>query len=157
MFAPIDLKEFYIKKINIEHVDGEKTKTSKMGIDFSFSLAEHAENVNLFRLELKVKTGPVDKTEGIKLETCIVGFFQIDENIKEEAKRQYYMMVNGSTILYGILRGQVSLISSSLPQGKFILPTVSMQDEVKKFFDAESKKREAKSKSKKCLPKIDEK
>jgi hypothetical protein len=44
---------------------------------------------------------------------------------------QYLIRVNGGTILYGILRGEIAAFTGSFPGGKFNLPTVNMMEIVK--------------------------
>jgi len=45
---------------------------------------------------------------------------------------QYLIRINGCTILYSLLRGQVAMLTGSFPHGKFNIPTVVMHDIIKK-------------------------
>ena len=134
MTTPINLQEFLLTRMNVEYIDGKKNDTSQIKLVFSFEARANQENPNLFKMTLGVTSEPADESDGIKLDTLIDGFFELNETILDPAQKQYYVFVNGATILYGILRGQVALFSNNFPCGKFCLPTVVMQEEVKKFF-----------------------
>ena len=56
----------------------------------------------------------------------------------DEEQMQALIRINGSAILYGILRGEIAVFTGSFPGGKFVLPAVYMQDVVK---DVETKNR----------------
>lgn len=79
-------------------------------------------------LQFRIKLAPhKGKKIGYIIEAEIVGFFDFPETMSEE-QVQYLIRVNGGTILYGILRGQISLFTGSFPGGKFMLPAVYMPD-----------------------------
>ena len=61
-----------------------------------------------------------------KIDSEIVGYFSFSEEFSDEEKRQITIRINGSVILYGILRGQIATFTGSFPNGKFNLPTVNM-------------------------------
>lgn len=140
MSSPIELREFFLERLNIEFMEGENQSPEKVfSLSLSFNVATSKENENLFKLTLGVQIKPDEQASMIQIDSKIVGFFSIDPAINEPKKRQFYMFVNGSTVLYGILRGQISMITASFPSGKFNLPAVVMQEEVENFFAKQQK------------------
>ncbi len=57
----------------------------------------------------------------------ISGIFSMPESIVEEAQKAFLIRVNGCTVLYGILRGQIAIYSGSFPGQQVLLPTVHME------------------------------
>lgn len=110
----------------------EPSEPGSVEIDFLFDydVARHATEKNRFRLAFRVgvksKTpSPVDYS----LDCEIVGFFSFPEGTADDVM-QRLIRLNGCTILYGILRGQLANITGSFPRQKLILPTVMMEDVV---------------------------
>jgi len=108
----------------------EPSQPGSIDIDFLFDydVARHTAKQHIFRLALRLaaksKTPtPVD----FSLDCEIVGFFRFPEASTEETM-QRLVRLNGCTILYGILRGQLANITGSFPRQKLILPTVMMED-----------------------------
>lgn len=110
----------------------EPSQPGNVDIDFLFDydVARHATEKNRFRLAFRLgvkskSTVPVDYS----LDSEIVGFFRFPEDATDESM-QRLIRLNGCTILYGILRGQLANITGSFPRQKLILPTVMMEDVV---------------------------
>ena len=103
----------------------------------------HAAERNRFRLAFRVavksKTPtPVDYS----LDCEIVGLFRFPEDSTEETM-QGLIRLNGCTILYGILRGQLANITGAFPRQKLILPTVMMEEVVNEVEREKAQAREA--------------
>ena len=145
--STIQLSKFFITNLNIKWVKG-KASGNAIKLGFDFNLAFHEEHKNHFKLEFSVLAIPEDGFSGIRLETQIDGYFHFPEGI--DFKEMHYLAIlNGSSILYGILRGQLALITGSFPGGKFMLPAVVMEDvipEVIKMKQQEVEKQEKKQK-----------
>lgn len=47
------------------------------------------------------------------------------------------VLYNGSLILYGLLRGQIAAITGAFPTGKFMLPSVNMQQVIQNSVEKE--------------------
>lgn len=110
----------------------EPSQPGSVDIDFLFDydVAKHATEKNRFRLAFRF--GVKSKTPvpvAYSLDCEIVGFFRFPEDATDEAM-QRLIRLNGCTILYGILRGQLANITGSFPRQKLILPTVMMEDVV---------------------------
>lgn len=124
----------------------EPSEAGSVDIDylFDYDVARHATEKHLFRLNFRLaaksKTPtPVDYS----LDCEIVGFFRFPDDSTEETM-QRLVRLNGCTILYGILRGQLANITGSFPRQKMILPTVMMEDIVR---DIERQKAQARETS----------
>lgn len=122
----------------------EPSEPGSVEIDFLFDydVARHATEKKRFRLAFRVgvkskSPAPVDYS----LDCEIVGFFSFPEDTAEETM-QRLIRLNGCTILYGILRGQLANITGSFPRQKLILPTVMMEDVVN---DIEREKAQARA------------
>ncbi|MEX2381721.1 MAG: hypothetical protein WD490_05010 [Opitutales bacterium] len=74
-----------------------------------------------------------------KLDFRIQGVFRFDEGL-EEQKMQYLVRVNGGTILYGILRGMLATMTGAFPEGRINLPTIMMQDVVRRVEERRNSK-----------------
>jgi len=115
-------------RVNVAWHEPSEPGTVEIDFLFDYDVARHATEKNRFRLAFRVgvksKTpAPVDYS----LDCEIVGFFLFPEDTTEEAM-QRLIRLNGCTILYGILRGQLANITGSFPRQKLILPTVMMED-----------------------------
>lgn len=143
--STIQLSKFFITRLNIERIKGKDKEPSgeTINLGFDFDIASHAERKNQFKLEFKVMANPDDGFRGIKLEAQIDGFFYFPEGMNND-EMQYLVALNGSSILYGLLRGQLALITGSFPDGKFMLPAVVMDDVisgiVKRKYEEQQKK-----------------
>jgi hypothetical protein len=146
----MQLDAFQFTRLRIDYIEGEN-KAKKINIRIGMEPATCQENLLLFRLRLLVKLWPDKGLSGYKVDTIIEGFFKFPESFSDE-ERNYLIAVNGGTILYGILRGQLSMISGSFPQGKFVLPTVYMDEVVKNIHMNQNKIVE---KAEKAIPPVE--
>ena len=105
-----------------------------------YDVLRHHDNPYSMVLQFRIKIAPSKgQNFGYAIEAEIAGFFDFPKTMTEE-QVQYLIRVNGGTILYGILRGQISLFTGPFPGGKFMLPAVCMTDVVK---DIEARKNKA--------------
>lgn len=131
---PLQLEDFVMTKLHLEWRDPKAKTYSESGISFDYDIARHKEHDRRFMMHFRVALAP-QKTKknpdlsGYVLETEIVGLFKFPEDIEKE-KMDYLIRVNGATILYGILRGQLATMTGSFAGGRFTLPTVMMQEVV---------------------------
>jgi preprotein translocase subunit SecB len=148
MSAPVcHLDEFFMTRVNVAWHEPSEPGTIDIDFLFDYDVARHATEKNRFRLAFRVgvksKTpSPVDYS----LDCEIVGFFLFPEDTTEDTK-QRLVRLNGCTILYGILRGQLANITGSFPRQKLILPTVMMEDVVNDIEREKALAREANSSS----------
>jgi preprotein translocase subunit SecB len=130
-------------RVNIAWHEPSQPGSVEIDYLFDYDVARHAIEKNRFRLAFRVgvksKTpAPVDYS----LDCEIVGFFHFPENTKDD-DMQRLIRLNGCTLLYGILRGQLANITGSFPRQKLILPTVMMEDVVNNIEQEKAQAREA--------------
>lgn len=137
------LDEFFMTRVNVAW--HEPTQPGSVDIDylFDYDVARHTTEKQRFRLAFRLasksKTStPVDYS----LDCEIVGFFEFPEDATEESM-QSLIRLNGCTILYGILRGQLANITGSFPRRKMVLPTVMMEKVVNDIEQEKTRTRQA--------------
>lgn len=77
-----------------------------------------------FRVIMRLKIEP-SRTAEYSLESCQVLLCRILGDGATEERRKL-AAVNGATVLYGALRGQIALMTGSFPGGSILLPAVYM-------------------------------
>lgn len=129
----IQLETFHMSKVHIEfvHTEGEPLPAgpTEHSMTIDYNVAIRADDDRRYRLSLLVSVNP--NGSGMRIESQIDGFFQCPVEMPVPV-RNGTIRVNGGTILYGLLRGQLAAISGSFPSGPYILPTVSMLDIVRR-------------------------
>ena len=133
--SPLQLDEFFLTKLNIKQV-GSFTKAEEIsGQDYivkvDYDVSRNVDKKNQFRLDLRVRISLPQKSSGFSIDSEILGFFSFPLKTPED-DMQYLIRINGCTILYSLLRGQVAMLTGSFPHGKFNIPTVVMHDIIKK-------------------------
>lgn len=131
----LQLKDFLITRLHVDWKSptqpAKNEESFRDNLTVDYDVLRNPETQHLFALEFRVRVAPKNRDgAGYSIEAEIVGFFDFPETMEEE-KIQYLVRVNGGTILYGILRGQIALITGSFAGGKYTLPTVFMTDVVK--------------------------
>jgi hypothetical protein len=126
----------------------EQDPFHEQGINKTFTIGTHydilsnKENPERYLMTLKA----VDVTPAGESETTTPSFdvtgvaeFEVPAGLSEEQK---YKLVafNGGAILYGLIRGQLSMVSGVFPSGSLLLPTLNWQEVVTEI----EKKREGK-------------
>lgn len=132
----IHLEEYYLEKVLIERREPEVLGDQIIvAFDFDYRVQRNANDPNLFLLTFIVRDDPKAKApfpQIYKLDLRIQGIFRFNEGV-EDADMQYLIRVNGGTILYGILRGMLTTIMGAFPEGRINLPTVMMEDVVRRI------------------------
>jgi hypothetical protein len=125
------LNDFILTKMTIEWIPGtEESLPYNLGINYK--VFQRKDNNKRFRLNFSLDISPESNNCGYKINTEIIGFFEFPEKFSQN-QSEYLIRVNGGTILYGILRGEIANFTGSFPGGKFVLPTVSMREIVKNY------------------------
>jgi preprotein translocase subunit SecB len=130
--SSLHLEEFFITKLNVEYIQGknddlETPTTYNLSMDYDVAVREDDER--FFKLDLKVKTKPKRGQTGLSVVANLSGFFSFPEGAEED-EMQYLIRVNGCSMLYSLLRGQIAMVSGSFPGGKVNLPAIVMQDQI---------------------------
>ena len=130
MKNPIQLVNYQFIKFNCNWNDGANSEKNRIAMDYSVAI--NNKNPNLYRLDFLVLSTPQEDSRGITLDVHMQGFFQFAEGISKE-EMETILRINGSTILYGALRGHVSSMTACFPGGSVLLPTIIMQDVVEQI------------------------
>lgn len=142
----LQLDEFFITRLSVEWISAPESQEVSTDVRFTYDVARHKKNLNKFRLIFYMHTAPSeDKARyGYVLDCAIAGLFSFADGLSEK-EMQALIRINGCTILYGILRGQIALITGSFLGGKFNLPTIMMQDVVNSVEAEKAASRSAKT------------
>ncbi len=140
--SSLQLNEFFITKMNVEwkYVLGNPKLPDRQNynVGLDYNVAQHNERKEHFRLEFKVKLTPIDNESGYLLESTIIGFFSFNNETSDD-EMQLLIRVNGCSMLYSLLRGQVAMVTGSFPSGKFNLPTVVISDWIERIENSKKK------------------
>jgi preprotein translocase subunit SecB len=142
----LQLDEFFITRLNVEWLSPPKSQQVPTDFQFTYDVARHKTDLEKFRLVFYLHTAPSEGKAryGYVIDCAIAGLFSFVDRPPEK-EMQTLIRINGCTILYGILRGQIALITGSFLGGKFNLPTVMMQDVVKSVEAEKAAARDAKT------------
>jgi len=145
----LQLKDFFITRLHVDWHEpvggGRHLPQVHGGVAFDYDVLRKKDALRSFalRLRVKLKPKPAKSKAGYEIDSEIMGLFDFPESM-EEQQMQALIRINGGTILYGILRGQIAAFTGSFPGGKLSLPPVYMQDiveEVEKRKQAKHRKK----------------
>ena len=145
----LQLDDFSITKL---HVDWCVAGKESAGVDenpyFEYKVLRNPKNKREFAMffSAKLYTEKDPEKSGYIIESAIFGIFSFAQEATER-EMQVLIRINGATILYGILRGQIAAVTGSFPGKKFVLPAVYMQEIIPKI-DARKTRKELKIKKK---------
>ncbi len=132
------LDHFMLTRLQINWVDPdpgrEGTPLPPPVCGYDYEAFRNNDNPRQFALKFLLSASPdaSRRAGGYSIESEIVGFFTFPESMPEN-DMQYLVRVNGCTILYGVLRGQLSAFTGVFPGGQFILPAVDMREVVQQI------------------------
>jgi len=129
----IHLEEYYLEKILVERTR-QATDEITITFDHDYKIKRNADNPHEFALTFIVRDNPALKTphpQVYTLDLRITGFFRFNKGADED-QMQYLIRFNGCTILYGILRGMLATITGTFPEGAIRMPTIMIDEIVKK-------------------------
>lgn len=136
------LERHYLQRLHVEwkpQSSPDAPGAESVRCDFDYDVGTHLTEKRRRMIALRVRAQQVDGTgnpAGYLIECEIVGFFQLTAAIAE-GKEEMTLRLNGFSILYGILRGILSMATGVFEGGVFALPSIMPQDVVK---DVESKR-----------------
>jgi preprotein translocase subunit SecB len=139
-----ELEDFHLNRLHIEVLDREQSDETSASLSFDYDISCRSDNPFIIKMVMKFSLVPnpddLSPRCPYAFDVEMEGIFSFPEDI-EEKKMAYLCRVNGLTILYGILRGEIATLTGSFRNGKFILPTVMMQEVVKDVEARKSKER----------------
>lgn len=142
------LDDFHFRQLSVKWHDPDAPGKVDINHSFDYKVGQHNVEKNRFRLTLRYEAvSNTPKPIGYAVQTEIVGLFRFAEGMPQE-KMDFLVRLNGCTILYGILRGQIANLTGVFPQRKLVLPTFMMEEVV----DGVEKSKAEKQDAKKSLP-----
>lgn len=135
----LNLEGFFITKLSAEVIPPKEIPPEGIHQDvnqqirITYHVARRADDETRYRMQLCVTLSPEEF--GWKIDSEIEGYFKCP-NSWEISLREGMIRVNGGTILYGLLRGQLSAFTGSFLPGAFLLPTINMNDVVRQAEEA---------------------
>lgn len=132
MELPIHLDKFFLTKTFLKLFNFEKSPIPT-SCDFDYEVLQHRDEPLRYALALRVFNEKIKDSEHsyFEFDFEIRGYFTFNPKMTTE-QRNISIRVNGATILYGILRGQIAMMTGCYPRGALTLPTVMMEDVVSK-------------------------
>lgn len=142
----IDLITFKLEKSSVLWNSNE-TNLAKLNhtVDIDYDVFKHVEKDKVFKLQQTIKITP-DKGNGYLVECVIGGIFSFSENA-EKGKQDNALLLNGNSILYGILRGHIAAITALCPGGQYTLPAMNFVELVNEIESKRAKKKRTAKKS----------
>jgi preprotein translocase subunit SecB len=130
MPTPLQLNSYCIDQLRVEanpKYDGRQVRTGTIAVDPQHLLS--AKDSEKHQLVLSVTFGCVkNDPKGAPYTGKIVGraFFRLVPSDLSEQDRASLVLLNGSAILFGLLRAQVAQVTALGPNGTFLLPPVNL-------------------------------
>lgn len=136
--SPLNLDHYHFLSVSVNH--DENYKGSKSDLYPDISKAELNATISVtnpldedkkeFGLRLQLSLKP--KKEGgypYIINISIEGFFTVLKDLKQEGfDRENFVAINGSAVLFGVLREMIMMLTSRFPAGPVMLPTVNFLD-----------------------------
>lgn len=124
----LQLRDYFLKELHIRCLGAAPTQPpSSLSFQFeSQPLPEAPDAVEFsMKVALKPEAARKEPSAGYDLEVVIAGIFAVPEGVPEDLARDM-LEINGSMILYGLLRGLLASATGMFPtQHRFLLPTVN--------------------------------
>jgi len=130
--SSIQLVNYFFKKLLVEWKDGPKEPKNIGKLNINYKVFVNNKESDLYRLDFLLQRTPQDDFGGLNMDIRMEGFFSFPKETPEE-EIQKMIRLNGCTILFSTLRGHISSITSSFPDGRITLPSIVMLDLVTKI------------------------
>lgn len=121
------LERFLLDSVEIKpnpgfsNISVEKTGTISAGVSMATHNEDKCKRQIILEITLYPKEGFEDQCFPYSISIVGRAFFLFHKD-SEEADVERFLNINGSAILFGLLRGQVSQITSQAIHGQFLLP-----------------------------------
>lgn len=141
--SPLQLLEYTFDGVSVIPVDGyvadpEFSPTlvffpGKLGISAETGLQQLNEEKSYsdFKVVLKLRVGPkADKDAPYQIQVSVSGVVRmhLSQDKDQANERRVRALVNGASLLYGVIREMVSNITSRSVHGQLLLPSLSFAD-----------------------------
>ena len=136
MSEMIDVLQFHLTHLHLDQdffQDQSSTGSSIVSADYDILSNKDVSDHYLMILRVSGTT-PFMEEQGVPLSFEVTGVAEFKTPSPLTQKQKYALVaVNGGAILYGLIRGQLSLVSGSFPSGAILLPTIDWQEAAKKI------------------------
>ncbi|MDR1358551.1 MAG: protein-export chaperone SecB [Coriobacteriales bacterium] len=119
----MQLNEYHLNGISIESIGSFNNKRDSidMRLGVEHELAKIAGDAEFYLVRLDVSFEPIeDNSAPYRGSVSGQALFSFPD--MEEEERDIYLMYNGTSILYGLLRAQVVQVTAQCKDGKMLLP-----------------------------------
>jgi len=131
--SPLQLRHYVLRKIFIEPIEGwesreEETYPDSDGMPLEADIAlGDAKQANTFGVRLSIKSEPKDSKFPYRFEIGIEGYVEVLQ-ARDEADRRELALVNGVSLLYGVIRETFLCLTQRFVHGPMMLPTLHFLD-----------------------------
>lgn len=139
MSSVLQLEKYELRTLSvIWHDMSDPNEGVELVPAFNFKIFSHNANPRRFALTFDCSTSSrVRPKQAFDITTSIVGYFSCPDEWDEDTCA-LRATENGSTLLYGILRGLIASITAQFPYGTYYLPTVDMQAVIKEILESKN-------------------
>lgn len=135
--SALQLEHYELASLQIEPVEGyvataESRYPSFSNADFEssveFGQAERGDEAPnyLWGIKLRLRGEPKEGASfPYRFDVSVIGFLNGEGLVEEKHTRQDLVLVNGTSLLYGVLRDEVLRLTSRMRHGALLLPTAS--------------------------------
>lgn len=149
---PLQLDGFVLDQLSFKANEAydEDSGMDSVELELQASPLVNNDDASEHQLVLSVAFSPVEG-KSCRYSGNVAGraYFRTDQDLTDDEVGRY-VLVNGSAILYGLLRGQLASVTASARWGMFLLPTANLVDA---FLEGVDDGEEAEAKPKKPLRK----
>lgn len=131
--SPLQLEDYFIEELSmqINHAFDVETDTLDGDISVEPQHLVRSDDTGHHQVAMTVAYVPREGAEE-KLPYSIRvsgrAFFRLDDSGLTKAERKKTVILNGSSILFGLLRAEVAHVTSLGPWGRILLPTINLID-----------------------------
>lgn len=120
---------FFISSLNLNCriVENPNAELKDLVIDLDYKFFKHNKYSKKFQIVLKLNLNPEENEPGYIINLEAIGEFEFPESIKEE-NHDKLLFNTCVPLMLGNIRGTLMMITSPLVFGKYMLPSLSMQD-----------------------------
>ncbi|MHB1322910.1 MAG: hypothetical protein ACYCXZ_01010 [Coriobacteriia bacterium] len=143
--SPLQLSDFQIQKYHFEVADDHEpdlTCEQSAELDFDLRFKDEAQDACLLILKHAINLSDADFERcGIRIQATVGGFFNLSalkEQYPDEGERMGFLLVNGLSMLYTMLRQVVAQTAAQSSLTRVMLPTVNMGEFLRRYAEEQA-------------------
>ncbi|WP_025209563.1 hypothetical protein [Hippea sp. KM1] len=135
----LQLKAIKVLNFRIEeNIKGKK----KFNLDGDFEVVGYKLENDVYKgIEFKLDINKGSKNAALKAHIEILALFNVVDKEMSEKDKTRFMLYNGLSIVYGIIRGMIYQACSALPPDYRVLPAVNIKDFIKSCIEEKLKEK----------------